>query len=180
VSLLSIVIVPLSVAIISGVFHKDVEISVNEVWKLMLKSVFLPLAAGMLMRHFAPQPAKRAGTLAGKIANILLVAGALPVLFAIWPEMKHLIGNGTIVAIVSVVAVGLLAGHLCGGPDPRDRETLAISSSFRHPGIALLIAAPNFPEPEVKAAILLFVIVGVLTSIPYEVWHKRRYPAHRA
>lgn len=179
VSLLSVVMVPLSIVILSAVFHEYVSISMHAVWGLVLKSVFLPLAIGMLIHRIAPQRAERAAPLTGKIANIVLIVSVLPVLFAIWPAVVHLIGNGTIVAIIAVVVVGILGGHMLGGPDPRDRAALAIASASRHPGIALLIGVANFQEPDIKAAILLFLIVELLTVLPYQAWHKRQYPLHQ-
>jgi hypothetical protein len=38
----------------------------------------------------------------------------------------------------------------------------------------LLVAHQNFPEPQIKAVILLFLIVGVLVCLPYQVWFKRQ------
>jgi hypothetical protein len=39
--------------------------------------------------------------------------------------------------------------------------------------VALLVAHENFTEPEIKAAILLVVIVGVLVGLLYQAWYKR-------
>jgi len=75
--------------------------------------------------------------------------------------------------------VGLAAGHLLG-PDPGDRAALALSTATRHPSIALLIAGGNAAEPAVKAAILLFVILGLLASALYQRWFKHRSQAARA
>jgi BASS family bile acid:Na+ symporter len=60
-----------------------------------------------------------------------------------------------------------------GGPEPQDQAALAIACTTRHPGVALLVAHANFADPEIKAAILLFVIVGVLVGLPYQAWYKR-------
>jgi BASS family bile acid:Na+ symporter len=176
VSILAIVTVPLTVALLGAVFSKNVAISPGAVARLVLISVILPLAIGMAVRRIAPFLAKRMGPIISTFANITLIIGVLPLLIMVWPAILHLLGNGTILAIIAVVVVGFLAGHLLGGPDPRDRAVLAISSASRHPGIALLIAGVNFPEPGVKAAILLFLIVGLIVSIPYQIWCKRRYP----
>jgi hypothetical protein len=40
----------------------------------------------------------------------------------------------------------------------------------------MLIAGDNFTDPRVKAAILLFLVVGLIVSTPYLIWSKRRYP----
>lgn len=176
VSLLSIVIVPVSVEIIAAGRGVNVSISPDAVAGMVFKMALLPLAVGMVIRQFWPSRAKRAAPVAEKIGMIVLVISLVPLVADLWPAMADLIGNGSIAAIVAVVVVGLVSGHMLGGPNPLDRATLAISSALRHPGIAMLIAGANSAEPNVKAAILLFLIVGLLTEIPYKVWYKRRNP----
>jgi BASS family bile acid:Na+ symporter len=176
VSALAIVLVPITVALLSAVFSADVAIAPGAVARVVLASVFLPLAIGMAVHRFMPAFAERAGPLVSRLAGIVLVLGLLPMLIAVWRVILDLIGNGTILAIAVVVVTGLVAGHLLGGADPRDRAALALASALRHPGIALLIAGTNFSDQRVKAAILLFLIVGLLVAVPYQAWYKRRYP----
>ena len=179
ISTLSIVIVPVTVALLGAAFGEKASIAPGAVAKLILTSVILPLAAGMIVRRIWPARSKRAKPVISTVASIVLAVAVLPVLFAVWHSVVALIGDGTVLAILAVVAVGFLAGHLLGGPDPRDRAVLAISSASRHPGIALLIAGANFREPRVKAVILLFLVVGLIATVFYQVWCKRRYPELR-
>lgn len=172
-ALLSIVTVPLTVAILAAVFSEHVSVSPGAVARLVFGSVLMPLAVGMLIRAMAPGVAARVAPLAGKIANLLLIVVSIPVLVVATPAIVKLIGNGTILAIEAVVAVGLFAGHVLGSPDPYQRVALALSSAARHPGIALMIAAANFSEAGIKATVLLFVILGVLTGAAYQRWAKR-------
>jgi BASS family bile acid:Na+ symporter len=51
--------------------------------------------------------------------------------------------------MAAVVLIALAGGHLLGGPELRDRATLAIASSVRHPGIAMLLANANFENKAV-------------------------------
>lgn len=176
ISVLAILTVPLAVALLGAAFSEDISVSPGTVARLVLTSVNLPLAIGMSIHRIAPSLSERMSPIISMIANIVLIVGVLPLLIAVSPAIWHLIGNGTVLAIATVIAVSLLAGHLFGGPDPRDRTALAISSATRRPGIALLIASANFAEPPVKATILLYLIVSLIVSIPYQVWCKRRYP----
>jgi bile acid:Na+ symporter, BASS family len=76
------------------------------------------------------------------------------------------------------VLIGLAAGHLLGGPDPDDRTVLALSTATRHPGVAIAIANANFPGGKLAvAAVLLYVLVSAVVSIPYLNWIKRRHAA---
>lgn len=84
--------------------------------------------------------------------------------------------NGTLAAIVAFVLVGLVAGHLLGGPAPEDRTVQALSTASRHPGVAMAIASANFPQQKLTpAAILLYLIVCAIVTIPYLTWRKRRH-----
>lgn len=173
IAVLSIGMVPLTVAILASVFGRDTAISPGAVAGLVITSMLAPMAIGMAVRAIWPAQAKRAAPFVGQLATVLLVVSVLPVLFRVAPAIWHLIGNGNVIAIAIVCAVGTAAGHFLGGPDPHDRVALALSCGTRHPGVALLIAGANQSEPAVKASILLFVIIGLLAAIPYQIWVKR-------
>jgi BASS family bile acid:Na+ symporter len=90
--------------------------------------------------------------------------------------MISLIGDGSLLAIVAFVAVGLAIGHLLGGPDPDDRTTFALATATRHPGVALVIAAGIFPGGTLVApALMLYLLVTAIASAPYVMWRKRRH-----
>jgi BASS family bile acid:Na+ symporter len=106
---------------------------------------------------------------------LLLVAAIVPVLITMWPAMISLIGDGTLLAIVAFIVVGLAVGHFLGGPDSDDRTVLALATATRHPGVALVIATGNFPgEKLVAPALMLYLLVGAIASTPYVMWRKRQ------
>jgi BASS family bile acid:Na+ symporter len=66
------------------------------------------------------------------------------------------------------VAIGIAVGHFLGGPDSEDRVVLGLSTGCRHPGMAIAIAAANFPqETRVVAAALLYLFVNITISVAY-------------
>ncbi|MGH9752249.1 MAG: bile acid:sodium symporter family protein [Blastocatellia bacterium] len=175
-ALLSIVFTPLAVNLLGKAFGTPARIPPLAIVWLVLATVVVPLAMGMLIRRAAPTFAGRAAKPVALSATVLLVAGAIPILFIAWLAIESLIGNGTLAAIAAFVPVGLATGHLLGGPDPEDRTVQALSTAFRHPGVALAVAGANFLERKlVPAAILLYLIVSVIISIPYLAWRKRRH-----
>jgi BASS family bile acid:Na+ symporter len=106
----------------------------------------------------------------------LLAVAIVPVLLKMWPDMMLLLGNGTLIAILAFIGAGLALGHLLGGPDPEDRAVLALATATRHPGVAMVIASGNFPgEKLVAPALLLYLIMATIASIPYLKWLKRRH-----
>jgi bile acid:Na+ symporter, BASS family len=174
-TLISIVFIPIALELIERAFDTPLQMSPAAVVKLVLWTLLLPLAVGVGVHRLAPAFAERAGKPIAKVGVILLIVALLPVLIKVWPAMMSLIGNGTILVMVVFALVGLVVGHLLGGPDVEQRTVLALSTATRHPGIAIAIAAVNFPDQKLApAAILLYLLVSALVAKLYLVWLKRR------
>jgi BASS family bile acid:Na+ symporter len=175
-ALLAVVFVPVAVALLGKVFAIPARMPAAAVAELVLGTVLAPLAFGMAVRHRAPGFAARIARPIALAATVLLVVAVLPILFTAWPAIVSLIGNGTLAAIASFVAMGLLAGHGLGGPNPNDRTVLALSTASRHPGVALGIAHANFPDEKLApAVVLLYLIASGVMSLPYLRWNRRRH-----
>ncbi len=173
-SLLSIVLAPASVVLIGLAFSRHPDIDPLKIARIVALTVLLPFAAGLIINYLRPTFAASASPLAGKAGMLLLVVASVPILLKMWPAMISLIGDGTLLAIIAFVAVGLAAGHLLGGPDPRDRAVLALATAMRHPGVALVIASGVAEGDKVVApALLLYLLVGTLVSAPYVRWRRR-------
>ena len=144
-AVLAIAFVPLSVNLLGKIFGRNVHISPTTIASILAINVLVPIAAGLLVHHFARPIAERIARPTSVLASILLFASVLPILFTEAPAILALIGNGTLAAVAAFVIVGLAAGHLLGGPDPANRAVLALTTASRHPGIAAAIASANFP-----------------------------------
>jgi len=108
------------------------------------------------------------------VATVLLLAGLGLMLGKAAPTMLALLWDGTLLAIVIFIVFGLLAGHLLGGPTPGDRSVLALATASRHPGVAMAIAQLTVPaERSVPAALLLYLVVGMVVTLPYVSWRKK-------
>jgi BASS family bile acid:Na+ symporter len=112
------------------------------------------------------------------IVKILLPPALIVLLIVTAPAMWRLIGGGTLVAMLLFLAIGFVVGHVMGGPDPDHSIVLAISTACRHPAIALSIASANFPDEQFGAAILLYLLLGVVAGVPYTLWNKRHITTH--
>jgi bile acid:Na+ symporter, BASS family len=175
-SLLSIVLVPLTIVLIGFAFSRKVSIGPVAIGRTVALTVLIPFALGLIIRRLRPTIAVRASPLASRAGIVLLVVAFVPVIITMWPTMISLIGNGTLLAIVAFIVVGLALGHLLGGPEPEDRTVLALATATRHPGVALVIAAGIFPDEKLVApALLLYLLVGAIASAPYVMWRKRRH-----
>jgi BASS family bile acid:Na+ symporter len=172
---LSIAIVPAEVDMVGRYFMRPLAMSPWAIAGIALKAAVLPLVAGMLLRAVLPDVAARITKPVGLIATVVLVAGVLALLAGTFTAVLSLVGNGTVVAMVAFVVMGLAVGHGLGGPSANDRLVLALSTASRHPAIALAIAKANFPdEPHLGATIILYLLVSLLIGIPYQIWQKRR------
>lgn len=169
----SVIATPAALALLAALFDIHAAVPPFAVAQLLIVSLLLPLGLGMGLRAMAPGPAARAAPLIGRIATALLLVALAPVLITAAPEIAHLVRNGALVAIASVVLAGLGAGHVLGGREPQDRIALVSSSTMRHPGIAMLVAGASTQGGEVRAAILLFVALGLLAVLPYQSWLRR-------
>ena len=172
-ALLAIVVVPIAVSAAARLFGREIAIPFAAIAKTVLVGVLVPLALGMVVRRAAPTFAARLAPIVYTISMALVVAAFLPIVTVIWPDMMRLIGDGTLAAMAAIVAISLGAGRLLGGPGRLDRGALAIASSVRHPGIAMMLANANFADRRVTAAVLLFMLVSLVLSAIYKIWLKR-------
>jgi BASS family bile acid:Na+ symporter len=177
-ALLSIVFVPLALVALGRIFSIPLALSPGAIAMIVLMTVLAPLAAGIAVHSVAPAFADRIAAPVSLVATIMLAAAIVPVLFTQFPAIWSLIGNGTIAGLAGFVVVGLAVGHVLGGPDLQDRTVLALSTASRHPGVAAGIAQAIFPEQKLAiAALLLYVLVGGVVSVPYMIWIRRRRAA---
>jgi BASS family bile acid:Na+ symporter len=174
-AILSVAFIPLAMILLDQLSPAALAMSPVTVAKAVSLSVLVPLAAGIAVRRFAPGFAERAARRVLLVAVALLAAAMLPVLVIAVPAIVSLIGNGTILAFAALVAAGLAAGHLLGGPQPEERTMLAFATASRHPAVAVALAHANFPDDRlVVPAVLLYLIICAIVTIPYGRWMERR------
>jgi len=174
VSVLAVVLVPLSLSILNHVFDRHGVLSPLAIAKIMALTVLAPLVAGLVLHRLWPGAERAAGVVLG-VAGALLAVTALILIAGVWPLVWRLIGSGMLVAMIGVALVGLLVGHVLGGPLEADRTVLAISTASRHPAVALAVATSG-PLGEVKselAIILAYLVVATLVCIPYQKWRAK-------
>jgi BASS family bile acid:Na+ symporter len=167
-SILAIVLAPISVGVAGDIFGRETGISPGKIASIVMLSIVLPLAAGILMRFWLPEIGERIAHPISLAATILLVVAVLPVLFNAWPAVWALTGNGLVLVLVAFTLVGLAVGHFLGGPDEHERTVLALATATRHPGVAIAIVSLNFPDEKAALAVVLYhLVIGTLAAIPY-------------
>ncbi|MDX3885344.1 Na+-dependent transporter [Edaphosphingomonas haloaromaticamans] len=175
---LSVITVPLWGIILTHLYAAHAIFPPAVVASNVFIGVVIPLVIGLLFgRWLAPERARRAAPVIVKIAMALVILAFVPIILGVWPELTGLVGDGTIVAMAVIAVLALLGGHLLGGPLLGDRATLAFAAAMRHPGIALALAGANHGDKSISAAVLLFILVGMIVMMPYQAWIKRRLAA---
>lgn len=170
----ALLVIPLMIWIVYGVFGVRTPLDPMAVEQVLLVTVAAPLALGLGLARLCPGAAPRLAALADRVGGVVLLLGVVVLLFARGQAILAVIGQGTLVVTVAVIAFGLLAGHLLGGPDPGNRGALASATVSRHPAIALLLASGAVPEHEstVVGTVLLYLFAALLIAVPYERWRR--------
>jgi BASS family bile acid:Na+ symporter len=167
-ALVAVVFIPLALELLQAIFGLPLDIAMLRIARSVAISVLLPLVIAMTVHSLSPSIAHKLVRPVASLAIALLVVGVVAVLVKLGPNMWELIGKGTLVAMIAFAVVATAIGHLLGGPLPGNRAALALATSARHPGVAMAIAAANFPDQNlVLPAILVYTIISTAVSIPY-------------
>lgn len=175
-SVAAIALVPISIEIVGRIFHAEYHMPAARVVPPVAVTVIAPLILGVAFRRLLPATAERIANTIAHFAVILLVVACIPVVFTSGMTFWTLVGNGVIVFLILFTVLGLVVGHLLGGPESDDRTVLALATGTRHPGVAMAIASLNFPDNKVVVAVMLWhLVIGAVVSIPYVRWRKSQH-----
>lgn len=167
----AIVWVPAALHVVGEIFDKPIGISPAGIARIVATLILLPLGLGIAVRKFVADFADRIEPAISFAALVTLGLVGVLILASSAKAMLAQIGDGTAALMAAFVVVGLVAGHLLGGPDPRERTDLALAAASRHPGITLATAQIAFPDVRVVGALLgLYLIASGLIALPYVRW----------
>jgi predicted Na+-dependent transporter len=172
----AIVSIPLLADLFRASFGIDGwDIAPREVALQVGKAQVLPLLAGLLLRHWKPEWVARLEGPLDKLANGLLLLLIVVVLIKAGPLLVPFVASNWLALgfMAVMVAAALAIGYLMAGPEPRERTPVALVTSMRNPGLALLFATTyGTGMPGLKLAVLAYLLVTVLLSIPFLRWQK--------
>jgi bile acid:Na+ symporter, BASS family len=173
--MLAALVVPATLALMTAITGGTATIGAGSIAFLVATTVVLPLIAGILVNGAAPAAARRLSPIITAVALLTLGILIALILFRVHDQILALVGNGTMLAIVIAELAGLACGHILGGPDPNQRIALAQAAACRHPGLAVLMIQQNFEiDPAMLAAVLLYLVLGMLISALYLRWARKR------
>lgn len=170
-SLLAIVLAPAWLALFAHHFGASSPISIRDVASAIAISFLAPLLVGMIAGRIFPGLAERHAGRISALAGLALALGAVVLLGTHWRMLAEIDAIG-LVALLLLVTIATLIGHLCGGPLDGDRTTLAIACATRHLGVAVIIATA-FPGPRVVVTLACYLLTSAAVSLPYLRWRRR-------
>lgn len=162
----SAIIAPLLLRVLLPIVSVPGDLMLNplKVINALMVSQFIPLCFGMLLRRFNPEWTtrwKNAFTRVSTLLNIWLLVLVLVVQF----NMLRQIRFSGILGILALVGATLAVGWLMGGPGGDQRKTMAITTSTRNVGVALVIVAGSFPGTAAVTAAIAFAIFQIVAVI---------------
>lgn len=170
VSLLAVITVPLTIAILQEFFPPEAQISPLTVGQQLAVAQFLPLMIGMTVRYCWSDFADNLETLLGQTANVLL---CILILWVLAQQLDAVlqIGLFPLIVIGLLALVSLWIGHFLGGRESLTRVTLATTTATHSAALALFIAILNLPHLSVSPVITVYVLVSGALTIAYLTWN---------
>ena len=138
-------------------------------WNLarsLIPVMMLPLAAGLLLKSRFGELASRVKPMLDWISNISLILAVLLLTAVNIDKVIQIFGTRGILAGVLFVALGLGIGWLLGGPDADTRRVMALGTSQRNIGAAVVVAGESFSDPKVVVMVIVFAIVALIILVP--------------
>jgi bile acid:Na+ symporter, BASS family len=109
-----------------------------------------------------------------KIGNSILIALLLLILAIALPKI-WLFTKGQFISVIAMsimIIISLAIGHFMGGPAEDVRSALAIVTSMRNVGLALVLVTANVPD--LKEARIEIITYALLTAILSTIYAKSR------
>jgi BASS family bile acid:Na+ symporter len=167
------VMVPLWAAVIARSSRFVFVVDAMTVLRVIIPSVILPFAIGRIINRVS----QRAAVTLAKLATIMFVAGIAIAVAVLVVKAIPVLAASSLQAFVAVVVVTLAAaalGYAAGGPHAPDRIALGYAAALGNPALALAIAARTVPTADPLPLVAAYVLVRILTLVPFGLWSQRR------
>ena len=169
---LSLVTTPVTLALLAAALNFEASVRPYVIAEQVGTSLFLPLLLGMLFLvgfQRAAEKIRRPVALIGQAISFLTIALILLMRYHFLLQMD--LRSYSAMAAMVIIALGI--GHFLAPHQPEERTTLALESAARHPGLAFIIAALNFPLEKALPVFIPYLVVFAVISLLYVQWRKR-------
>lgn len=173
IALLAVVSMPLSIAALDQVYGGTASVGPWQLMKQVSVAQLLPVGLGVSIGAYAPAAAAWLKPRLRDTWRVLIILFALMAVVALSGAMVRA-GPAVAIAVVLTTLGAIAVGHGLGGPESDTRTAVAISTSARNPGLALLVVAVNGAPAGVKVTVMSYMLVSALTILPYVLWRRRQ------
>lgn len=143
-ALLSLFVAPLFVLLLGRLLGVEAHIGIGSIAITVARSVLLPLAGGMLVRHYWPRIADALGRPCTLFATGLLSVIGIAIIAGMAPLMMSLIGTGAVWAFIVFVLVGLRRATFSAVPN------LETAPCWHLPPLAVIPGSPRELPPPIS------------------------------
>lgn len=144
--------------------HGDLTIKPMKIITTLIMSQFLPLGLGLALHHSKPRLAEQLQIPLNRFSALLNLGLVTLILVAQFKLLQQIRLSGYM-GMSIMVAATLLAGWLLGGTESNQRKTMAITTSARNVGVALVIVASSFPGTPVVTAATAFALFQIIAVV---------------
>jgi bile acid:Na+ symporter, BASS family len=145
----------------------------------LVRITVLPMGAGMLVRHFAPNAAANMARWLRPTAFVILIAVILMAVLGSWQQVMQnlLVATPAILTLnLCAMGLGLLIGRLLGA-DARDSMTLSIETGVQNVTLALVITLSVLGDLSVAVTQNIYGVLMIFNASLLIRWWRRRIAA---
>lgn len=145
------------------------SIDPTAILRVLLLTQMLPLAAGLVLHARRRKLAESLQRPLGRLANLLLAAVVVLVLFREFDSLGLIRLRGWL-GMLLLQAASLIIGWVCGGPEAATRTALALTTAVRNAGVALVIVNDSFAGTIAATAVVAYALVSIFGSLGAAWW----------
>jgi bile acid:Na+ symporter, BASS family len=173
-TLAGILLLPVTLPLIDRLLDVDLHAGSGPLLRRVALPVVLSTAAGLAIRRWLPDIARRLLPITMLVFNVALVVAVLVLAPRGLPMLLR--EPRTFVATVLVTLASAAVGHLAGGPREQDRRTLAVAATFGNPMLALAVVKLSYPWIDALPLVAAYVLVRAVAIAGYLALVRRRAP----
>jgi len=152
------------------------EIGIWEIAKPLLLQMFVPLVAGLGVRHVSDRTASALRRPSNLIVNLSAAVFLVLAVVLHHQELRATIGTGAVTSAVVLTLVTFVLGYLLGTGGAKGKVTLGLLTTARNIGAAATIATANFkddPRVLITIAVCMFVVFALAFPVAKLYFRKR-------
>jgi hypothetical protein len=116
----------------------------------------------LIVDHISRNEADVLLPILGQISNVSLTLMLVLMLGGNLGNVFSLLGTGSIISTILLLAIAMVAGYLLGGPDTPTRKTLLLASGQRSLAAAMVVATGSLAD---RPNILVFLAAAGLVAM---------------